>query len=454
MKLNTLTLGTSLAMLSAVCTASSLQLPNSVKFNQPKLEQSNQRYIVLFKESTSLHTKTAKAGNEQAVVSNKRFMAERAISLVNKSGGKVNRTLPSVKGVSASLSAKQVAELRNDPQVALIEEDPLRTFQAEATPWGITKVQADQLSDANTGSVKICIPDTGIDINHEDLPAQANISGEVSNTLTVAMDIGQWNEDSYGHGTHMAGTIAAVGGNNVGIAGTNPGGHINLHMVKIVDNPNWWRFRGSDMIAAVEACQTAGANVINLSIAGQKSSVAEEQAMQAVFDAGILLIGASGKSGISEYNYPASYDSVVSVAAIDSQEAAWMYSHSNDQIELSAPGVKVKSTVPGNQYANWDGTSVATAHVSGVAGLVWSHHSQCSNSDIRNALKATAKDLGNAGRDNDYGHGLVQAKAALDYLDANGCGNSSPGKQFCSTVSGSKRCLHRRRPAGLLQHDH
>src|SRR5690606_34920555 len=94
-------------------------------------------------------------------------------------------------------------------------------------------------------------------------------------------------------------------------------------------------------------------------------------------------------------------------------------------------GVHVRSTIPGNSYANYSGTSMATPHVSGVAALVWSNHSQCTAKQIRNVLNATAQDRGAAGRDVYYGHGIVKAKAASDYIAANGCegddGNPPPG---------------------------
>jgi serine protease len=320
------------------------------------------RYIILFNNKA-----TAKTADINTVFDGKKFSTAKATNLISAIGGQTLRALPSVSGMAAQLTPQQLKQLQSSPQIMRIEANPKRIFQAEVSPYGIAQIQADQLSNSNTGNIKICIPDTGIDLNHEDL-ASGNITGEVSNTLTIETDIGQWSTDSYGHGTHMAGTIAAIGGNDTGIVGVNASGNIKLHIVKVVSNPGWWPFYGSDLIAAVERCQAAGANIINMSIAGSKSSVAEQQAMQAAYDAGILLVGASGKNGSSAHSYPASYDSVISVAATDSAEAPWIYSHYNDQIELSAPGVAVNSTTPGNQYANWDGTSVASAYLSGAAG--------------------------------------------------------------------------------------
>ncbi len=404
-----------LAMTPVIASTNAFTTDPQAEIKSPK------RYIVLFK-NPSINSKDSSQAKISAAFS-AAFSADRADNLISTLGGQVTRALPSIAGIVAHLTPTQLEQLQNNPEVALVEEDPLRTFQAESQPYGLSQIQADQLSDANTGNIKICIADTGIDINHEDLPSPANITGEVSNTLTEPTDIGTWDEDSNGHGTKMAGTIAAIGGNNIGIAGVNPGGHINLHVVKIIDNPSLWPFYGSDVIAAVERCQAAGANIINLSLAGDKHSAAEEQAIQTAYDAGILLVGASGNRGSAAYKYPAAYNSVISAAATDEQEAVSISSHFNDQIELSAPGVNIESTAPNNRYTFSDSASFATAYIAGAAGLIWSHHPDCTNGQIREILQQSAKDLGDAGRDDHYGYGLIQAKDALDLIDLNGCDN-------------------------------
>lgn len=94
---------------------------------------------------------------------------------------------------------------------------------------------------------------------------------------------------------------------------------------------------------------------------------------------------------------------------------------------LAAVGSNASVDIGAGNYAYFDGTSMATPHVAGVAALVWSHFPQCSNSDIRAALRATAEDLGASGRDDETGYGLVQAKDAVDYLTANGCSGSGTG---------------------------
>ncbi len=380
--------------------------------HQQKAQQKPQpRYIVTFKNTTKI--------NQAADLST-------ANQLIEQHGGKVKQQLKSISAIAAELSPAQLKQLKNNPEVQRIEDDPPRYAQAASVPYGIAMVQADLVSDSVAGNQKVCVIDTGYDINHEDLMSGANVTGEVSNTLTATVNLGDWSTDTYGHGTHVAGTIASLN-NNVGAQGVAPNGAIKLHIVKVIHKANYWEYWGSDVIAAVEACQTAGATVINMSLAGSKSSAAEQAAIDAAYNSGTLLVGAAGNRGNSAYYYPAAYDSVISVGAVDQAGDAWAYTQTNDQIELVAPGVGVESTLPNNRYGFMDGTSAAAPFVSGVAALVWSHHPQCSNQEIREILQLTAQDKGSSGRDDLYGHGLVQAKAALDLIDANGCDGAADG---------------------------
>jgi len=215
-----------------------------------------------------------------------------------------------------------------------------------------------------------------------------------------------------GHGTHVAGTIAAVGNNNQGVVGVNRNGKLNIHVVRIFDNSGFYVW-ASSLVEAVEDCAKNNANVVNMSLGGGGFSVFEERAYKRIFeDEGVLLVAAAGNGGNTQYSYPASYDAVMSVAAVDSSENLASFSQRNDQVEISAPGVSVRSTVPGGKYDRFDGTSMATPHVAGVAALVWSNFPEKSAVEIRSSLQNTAKDLGLPGRDNSYGYGLVQADQA------------------------------------------
>lgn len=337
-------------------------------------------------------------------------------------GGTVLHRLPSVSSVAAMLSSDQVAALKANRQVERIEKDPVRELAHKGRfTYGVSMIQAPEVSDADTGNQTVCIIDTGYDANHEDLPSGVNVTGAVVNTLTTAYDIGDWFEDSYGHGTHVFGTIAALG-NNLGYEGILPSNLAKYHHVKVVHHKGYWRFWGSDLIAGLAECRNAGATVVNMSLAGTNTSEAEREAMNQAYADGVLLVAAGGNFGSDEKFYPASYDSVIAVGAIDEAFNAWQFTQRNEQIELVAPGVNVVSTLPNNQYRGWDGSSVATPHVTGVAALVWSQFPTCSNTKIREALRQSALDLGESGKDDTYGYGVVQAKAAVDWLTTNGCG--------------------------------
>ncbi|WP_407646762.1 S8 family serine peptidase [Fluctibacter halophilus] len=334
-------------------------------------------------------------------------------------GARMNKFMPKHDMAVASLNKKALNALRNNPNVAAVDHDPKRYLQAQTTPYGVPMVQADQLNQANLSARKVCIIDTGFNLGHDDLGDQNNgVTGQANNSA-----VGNWYNDGNGHGTHVAGTIAALD-NNLGVVGVYPG--VDLHIVKIFNDQGNWTY-ASDLIDGIDQCQTAGANVVNMSLGGGSSSTAESNAMQTFVNQGVMLVAAAGNDGNSSFSYPASYDAVISVAAVGSNESRASYSQYNSQVEIAAPGSSVYSTYPDNSYATLSGTSMATPHVAGAAALVWSFFPSCSNEEIRAALNATAKDKGSSGRDTQYGYGIVQAKDAYDYLNTYGCEGSGNG---------------------------
>jgi serine protease len=461
--------------------------------------------------------------------------------------------------------------LSRNPNVVSVEIDPVRELvkahsadsgvevgsilPQQVVPYGIDMVQARDIWDANrdgkidkkapTGAGRtVCIIDTGYYSAHEDFQG-IDVIGGYSQTNP---DPAQWTYDGYGHGTHVAGTVGAVH-NGIGVVGVSPG-TVSLFIVKIFDDLGEWVQvkHASDLVEAAYLCAENGANVISMSLSGTTRSGREERAFNDLYARGVLSVAAASNDGIENYHYPASYDSVISVAAIDSSYTVADFSQFNDQVELAAPGVNVLSTLPfiaeghvlvdgvsyealaidfaptgtasgqlvdggrclttgawggkvvlcergdatfydkymnvqnsggvaaviynnlpgpfsgtlgagegyvipavslsqedgqylvanklgqdaevyssiefeASGYEAWSGTSMATPHVSGVAALIWSSNPALTNQQIRQAMQATALDLGDPGRDVYYGYGLVQAKAALDYL-----GGGKPGK--------------------------
>ncbi len=353
------------------------------------------------------------------------------LSLLKSTAKSVNaklvHTLADINAIAVELNAEQKNTLLKDHNVSLVEVDPKRYLLSESTPYGISMVQAQQLSDAQSSNIKVCIMDTGYTLNHPDLP-NTGITGDDGHGSN---DTGNWYNDGNGHGTHVAGTIAAIGGNNQGVVGVNPSGQLGLHIVKVFNDAGRWAY-GSDLIAAINQCEVAGANITSMSLGGGASSNAEIQAFENSYNRGMLHIAAAGNDANSNMSYPASYDSVVSVAAVDSSGNKASFSQYNSQVEIAAPGVKVNSTWNDNAYKSISGTSMATPHVSGVAALVWSNNLECSNQDIRNALNATAQDKGASGRDTSYGYGIVKAKDASDYLANSDCGTTTDKKPIAN----------------------
>jgi hypothetical protein len=363
-------------------------------------------------------------------------------------GAEFHYAFDKLNAFAVSLPATAIQGLSRNPNIVLIEEDPIReavgtlasSLQAvnatQTVPYGIDMVQARDVWDVNrdgvvdsgapTGSNRtVCIIDTGLDITHEDI-AGVIVDGYDGNLI--------WYQDGYGHGTHVAGTIMAMN-NSYGVVGVTPG-TVQLYIVRVFGDNGKWAY-SSTLIDAAYRCQAGGANIISMSLSGSTYSSTENAGFADLYADGILSVAAAGNAGTSRYAYPASYNSVISVAAIDSNMVRASFSQYNDQVELAAPGVAVLSTVPGNLYEAWSGTSMATPHVSGVAALVWSSDTSLTNAEVRSALQASAHDLGATGKDNYYGYGLVQAKDALDLLGGGGGDNTAPTVSITSPANGA-----------------
>lgn len=290
----------------------------------------------------------------------------------------------------------------------------------DVVPWGIAAVGSQGITYG--GGIKICIIDTGYALGHPDLPART-VSGDIRD-LSIP-----WNEDTHGHGTHVAGTIAALGGNQTGVVGVIDNGNPDIFVVRALADGGWTY--ASDQTAAFLSCANNGAKVVNMSYGGFLPSPLEERVLARLQRRGVLFVAAAGNgmgygssvpiSHTQPLAYPGSYPSVLTVAAIDSELQRAGFSQMNSSVDLAAPGVTVLSTAPKGSYASMDGTSMASPHVAGVAALVWSRNKSCSVTEITNALKKSAADIGDPGYDYGTGWGLVQAPGALDYLKRHPC---------------------------------
>jgi thermitase len=260
-----------------------------------------------------------------------------------------------------------------------------------------------------TGGAKIGIVDTGIDQAHPELSGKTVDCGSA---FLGAVTSGACTDDNM-HGTHVAGTIAAKANNATGVAGV--AFNANLSICKAL-----YTAAGTGLTSDVAACiswvHSRGAKVISMSLGGGASTTLQ-QAIQGAWEnggpTGSVLVAAAGNDGDSTVNYPAGYAEVVSVAATDHNDQRASFSNTNGDVEIAAPGVDVLSTIPGGQYSELSGTSMATPHVSGVTGVLWQLFPTDTASGIRSRLDAAVDDKGAAGRDSTFGFGRVNlCKAA------------------------------------------
>ena len=296
-------------------------------------------------------------------------------SAVAAAGGRTVVDLAEVNSVAVEIPRRALGLLQRSKHVESVEEDVVRRVMGsvskaasakpmvasgpQVVPYGITMVQADQLPDSLAANRKLCIIDSGIDASHEDLAGLTldgvNYSGS-----------GEWYTDEDAHGTHVAGTIAAVN-NTVGVVGVMPNKQISLYIAKVFDATG--SAENSIVDQAVLACIRAKANVISMSLGGGSPTFVEKRIYKLAADRDILVVAAAGNDGTNTVSFPAGYAEVLSVAAIDSTKTVASFSQFNKDVELAGPGVSVLSTVPlGSQTAASLAVGTSTYSVQPMTG--------------------------------------------------------------------------------------
>jgi thermitase len=222
--------------------------------------------------------------------------------------------------------------------------------------WALGEVPVFGVTAGST-EVLIAVLDTGIDGRHEDLARKV--------VASINFTQAQTSDDVYGHGTHVAGIIAAAANNGLGIAGIAPNSRL-LNVKVADDNGMVWASAAAEGI--VWAADN-GAKVINMGFFVPASSPALEQAIDYAWSRGVVLVAAAGNEIKSSPIYPAYYPEVIAVAATDVSGNLWSKSNYGDWVDVYAPGVEIYSTLPGNNYGYLSGTSMASAYASAVAAL-------------------------------------------------------------------------------------
>lgn len=260
-------------------------------------------------------------------------------------------------------------------------------------------------SYTSTGGPTIAVVDTGIDTDHPDLATQ--IDTENSRCFGSLCLLGY--EDDHGHGTHVSGIAAALTDNTTGIAGVAYNTRI---MALKVCNILGSCFT-SDVASAVRYAADKGAAVVNMSLGGESDSETLHDAMKYAEGKGVVLVAAAGNTGDDTKIYPASFPEVVSVAATDERDEQASFSTENEDVELAAPGDDVLSTYTGGDYRELSGTSMASPHVAGLAGLLVGQNPDWTNDQVRKRMQDCSDDLGDPGRDDEYGYGRIDLERAL-----------------------------------------
>jgi len=338
-------------------------------------------------------------------------------------------------GVPAAAQERLIKILGANPLVEFAEPDYVATVLMTPNDpnfadkqWGfdnigqtilgvLGKVDADidgpEAWDVASGAgVRVAVLDTGVDQNHEDISAKVVLQKNFSSSSTV--------EDFYGHGTHVAGIIAAVTNNEVGVAGGCPQCVI-LNGKVLGDN-------GSGAYSAIANGLTwaadNGARVINLSLGGTARSLTLERAVNYAWNKGAVIVAAAGNSGSSSKLYPAAYTKAIAVAATNNLDAKASWSNWGAKwVDVAAPGENIFSTFPNHPFVigtnygrsqNYDfasGTSMATPMTVAAVGVVWSSPWGTSNSAVRARIEGKADKIYGTGTY--WSAGRVNAAAAV-----------------------------------------
>jgi subtilisin family serine protease len=345
-----------------------------------------------------------------------------AEQLIASAGGRIVDTIKPLSIYRVALAADQAeadlaairsradlvrsAEVEGEQVAQVVPNDPLyRAFQ-----WNLRRIGMEQGWDLrpSASDVLVAVLDTGVDLNHPDLKPNLLLDQgyDFLNDLPSP-------QDDESHGTAVAGIIGAVGNNREGVTGI--AWHVKILPIKALNSQG----RGPDsaMVKAILYAADNGVRIINISSTGNRYSAALETAVQYAEDKGALVVAAAGNTGNADnaVNYPAAFDGVVAVAAIDGNDQLAPFSQRQSYVALAAPGVDVPSTAWAGAgrglYASQSGTSIAAPHVSGAAAILWALRPDLAAADIVAALRSSADKV--ASTDPGYGSGVLNVARAI-----------------------------------------
>jgi thermitase len=311
--------------------------------------------------------------------------------------------MPAESAAPADVNVAE-AELEGDemivPFVPFIPNDPYMDRQ-----WALNHIQIGELWQTTTSGsgILVAVLDTGIDKSHEDLNGKVVGEANFTRSSTVA--------DIHGHGTHIAGIIAAYSDNGLGIVGVAP--QSQLLNVKVAGDDG--QCEASAVARGIIWAVDNGAVVINVSIEIRGNSAELERAVNYAWNNGAMVIAAAGNGGNQTPVYPAYYEHAISVAATDQDDGLALLSNYGEWVDVAAPGFEIYSTLPGNEYGYKTGTSFATAYVSGLAAILFDTLTDGNgngylNDEVQAALENSCQQVNGF----EVGYGLIDAATIAD----------------------------------------
>jgi hypothetical protein len=358
---------------------------------------------------------SAEEPSERVIIT---FKGEIDQKLLEENALEIHHIFEEYHAVSVTIPAALKNELAEHPGIALIERDSVVKTNAQKLSWGYDQLSIAESSGPNYGltgkGVKIGIIDTGIDLDHPDL----RVAGGVS----LLPGVTSFDDDSIeGHGTAIAGIIAALD-NEFGTVGVAPDAEI--YAIKTLDSAGAGNI--TDVVAGINWAIANNMDIINLSLTSPVSKSILETAIQTAYNKGVLIVAASGnilkpQEYISDVLYPARYPQVIAVGSVGKVDSAGrvtdlltrsQFSYFGSNLDFVAPGAEIWSTFNGSkaetQYIYTIGTSMAAPFVTGIAALYKEQYPQLKSQQIRGHMERAAYDLGAAGKDAEYGYGLIQ----------------------------------------------
>ena len=334
-------------------------------------------------------------------------------------------TFPEIKNEASREAREKALErrkeaLERDPTVEAVEYNYLRKPVAAPNDpgfeeqWGLKKIEAPRAWDKARGrGARVAVVDSGIVQGHPDFQGKVAAQRDFANNDPVAED-----QSERSHGTHVAGTVAAATDNGTGVASSCP--DCQLLVAKVYKTDIALDF---DIANGIVWSADNRAEAINISLGKPSESRTLKNAVDYARNRGSVVVAAAGNSNNNTKNYPAAYPNVIAVSATNRADRKTGFSSFGDWVDVAAPGDGILSTVRGG-YGYSSGTSMASPHVAGLAGILAGEGLPAA--EIRQRIESTAVDLGSPGKDPYFGRGRINARKALGVPKARATQTSKP----------------------------